>query len=399
MRSAGNSPRRFSLSTGGLISLMQRWIRGPESADFPIPAQVMIAFGLLWLPLAVFSLFDGKFYGTGVTHPFIADIVPHTRFLIAIPLLLIADLMIDPVTTIAVRNFEASGIVPQAAQQRLEAALTKLHHARDSIWPDIAIIVCAFCITWLLKPGYGDSTLETVATSWLWDAQDSGSRYSVAGWWYLLVSGPMFQVILFRWFWRFYIWAVFLFRVSRLPLVLRPSHPDLAGGLGYLGMAQQSFVAVFIAFATVASSTIAHDILAGGETLRDAVPEIGVLVLVFVAVIYAPLLFFSKQLFTARRSALDGYGSLGYKLSEAFYQKWIRESDDGVGTALLGSADPSAIADYTAAYDNVRSMRPIPATLRNVLTVAGILVIPFLPLTLTAFSLHDMLQRLAESLI
>ena len=37
--------------------------------------------------------------------------------------------------------------------------------------------------------------------------------------------------------------------------------------------------------------------------------------------------------------------------------------------------------------------------IKNVLAVAGILAVPFLPLALTAFSLHDLLQRLAESLI
>ena len=124
-----------------------------------------------------------------------------------------------------------------------------------------------------------------------------------------------------------------------------------------------------------------------GGTFDDARPEIIVLVLVFVVVIYAPLLFFSKQLFMARRAGLREYGSLGYKLSEAFRQKWIRDGDKGVGKELLASTDPSAMADYTATYDNVRAMRPIPATLRGVLTVAGILLIPFLPLTLTEFSL------------
>jgi hypothetical protein len=57
------------------------------------------------------------------------------------------------------------------------------------------------------------------------------------------------------------------------------------------------------------------------------------------------------------------------------------------------------MADYTATYDNVRAMRPIPATLRGVLTVAGILLVPFLPLTLTEFSLQDLLNRLIDALV
>ncbi len=399
MTKANGLQKRFSLSAGGLLYLVRRWIRGPESPDFPIPAQILAALALLWLPLVLLSLFEGSFTGTEVAQPLFADIVPHVRFLIAMPLLLLADLVIDPATSAATRNLETGGIVPDAEQPRFQEALTEIRKARDSVWPDIVIIVLAFGITWLFKPGYGDSALQAVATSWMWSVQDGEVRYSAAGWWYLLISGPMFQVILFRWFWRFLIWAAFLFRVSRLSLVLQPTDPDLAGGLGYLGIAQQTFVAVFFAFATVASSTIGHDILAEGGTFRNDLPEIIVLVLVFIVVIYAPLLFFSKQLFTARRAGLDEYGTLGYRLSGAFRQKWIREGDKGVGKELLASTDSSTMADYTATYDNVRAMRPIPATLRGVLTVAGILLVPFLPLTLTEFSLQDLLKRLIDSLV
>lgn len=381
------------------MTLVQRWIRGPGSQAFPIPSQILIAVSLLWLPLVVLSLVEGNFTGTNVTQPFIADIVPHVRFLIAIPLLLLADRSIDPMIQAAVYKLENSGVVPEAEQSRFQIALTNLYHRRDSMWPDVTIIVLAFGMTWLFKPGYGGGALEAVSTSWLWTVNKNDVRYSMAGWWYLLISGPIFQVILFRWIWRFLIWAGFLFQISRLSLALRPSHPDLAAGLSYLGTAQQSFVAVFFAFATVASSTIAHDILAENETLRDARPEIIILVFVFTAIIYGPLLFFCKQFFLARRAGLSEYGSLGYRLSEAFDKKWFGMGEKEDGIDLLASSDPSAMADYTAAYENVRSMRPVPGTLRNVLVTAGILLIPFLPLTLTAFSLTDLLKRLANSLI
>jgi hypothetical protein len=113
----------------------------------------------------------------------------------------------------------------------------------------------------------------------------------------------------------------------------------------------------------------------------------------------SPLLFFSKKLFMARRTELNEYGLLGYRLSEAFHQKWIRENDDGVGKELLASTDSSTMADFTATYDNVRAMRAIPATLRGVLTVAGVLLVPFLPLVLTEFSLGDLLKRLIDALV
>ena len=399
MTKFSESSGRGRLSAGGLIQLIQRWIRGPESPDFPIPAQIAIAVLVLWLPLVILSLFESSLVGTGVAQPLFADIVPHVRFLVAIPLLLVADLVIDPAVHAAGDDLETSGVVPDAEQPRFQAARERLHQARDSVWPDVVIIVLAFGFTWQFKPGYGDSALEAVTTSWMWSTQDGSVRFTPAGWWYLLVSGPMFQVILFRWGWRFLIWAAFLFRVSRLSLALRPTHPDLAGGLGYLGVAQQAFTVVFFAFATVASSTIAHDIISEGQNFLDERLEIVTLVVIFVAVIYAPLLFFSRRLFFARRAGLEQYGSLAYKLSDAFHQKWIREDTKGVGADLLASTDPSAMADYTATFDNVRSMRMIPVTLRGTLVVAGILTVPFLPLVLTAFSLQDLFDRLANALV
>lgn len=387
------------LSAGGLIQLIQRWMRGPESPNFPIPRQIAIAILVLWLPLVLLSLLEGSLTGTGVAQPLFSDLVPHVRILIAIPLLLVADLAIDPAVGTAISDLETSGVVPDAERPRFQAAREKLHQARDSVWPDIVIIVLAFGFTWQFKPGYGDSGLQAVATSWMWSVQDGSVRFTPAGWWYLLVSGPMFQVILFRWIWRFLIWNAFLFRVSRLPLALRATHPDLAGGLGYLGVAQQSFVVVFLAFATVSSSTIAHDILSEGQKFQDERLEIVVLVTVFIAVIYAPLLFFTKKLFRARQAGLEEYGSLAHKLSDAFHRKWIREDSKGVGEDLLASTDPSAMADYTATFDNVRSMRLIPATLRGVLILAGMLLVPFLPLVLTAFSFQDLFNRLTDALV
>ena len=355
---------------------------------------------LLWLPLVLLSLLEGGFSGTKVSEPLISDIVPNVRFLIALPLLLLADIDINLATGSAIYQLEASGVVPTHEKARYDAALTRLRGARDSVWPDIVIVLLAFAFTWLIKPGYGDSALEATTTSWLGTVRDGEVQYySAAGWWYLLVSGPMFQVILFRWFWRFFIWTAFLFRVSRLPLKLRPTHPDLAGGLGYLGVAQQSFVVIFLAFATVASSTIAHDLLSEGNTFQDERVEILALVCTFTVVLYVPLLFFVRKLFEARRAGLKEYGSLGEKLSDAFHGKWVADKENPTGEELLTSADPSAMADYSATYDNVRSMRVVPVTLRQVLSAAGLLLVPFLPLALTEFSIEDLLSRLTEALV
>ena len=399
MNNTSSSEQSFQLSSGGLMHLIQRRIRGPGAGDFPIPAQFLIAVSLLWLPLVVLTLVEGTFAGDAVAQPFIQDVVPQVRFLIALPLLLFADLAIDPAVGVACRNLERSGVVPDDEQPRYQAALVELQKGRDSIWPDVVMLALAFGFTWLFQPGYGESAIQAADTSWLWSVADGTVDLSTAGWWYGLVSAPFFVFILFRWIWRFLIWAGFLYRVSRIPLALRPTHPDFAGGLGILGLTQQTFSIVFVAFATVMSSTIAHNILFEGDTFRASRPEIIVFIVVCIVLIYAPLLSFAKNMYTARRIGLNQYGALGYRLSDAFFARWVTGAGSNVGEELKNATDASTMADYGATFDTVRSMRVVPVTLRGVLAIAASLALPFLPLYLTEFSITDLLQRLADTLV
>ena len=77
----------------------------------------------------------------------------------------------------------------------------------------------------------------STVSSW----QRLGSTITPAGWWYILISLPILYFFLACWAWLFLLWAWFLFRTSRLDLELTPTHPDRAGGLGFLGWSMVSF--------------------------------------------------------------------------------------------------------------------------------------------------------------
>jgi len=389
----------FQLSSGGLTHLILQGMRGPGAGDFPIQTQLIAALALLWLPLVLLTLIAGTFAGDNNAQPFITDLVPQVRFLIALPLLLLAGMAIDPAVGVAIRNLEASGGVPDDERNRFQAALTELTERRDSIWPDVILLALAYGFTWLYQPGYGESAFEVADSSWLHALSDANGGLSTAGWWYVLISSPLFQFVLFRWIWRFLIWAGFLFQLSRIPLALHPTHPDLAGGLGILGLAQQTFAIVFVAFAAVISSTVAHNMLLKGASFEESRLEVVAFVVTCVVVIYAPLLFFTIKTYTVRRLGLSQYGALGHRLSRAFYAKWIKGAGTDAGTELKASTDPSAMSDYGAVFGTVRNMRFIPASLRNVATVAAALMVPFMPLTLIKFSITDLLQRMAGALV
>ncbi len=57
--------------------------------------------------------------------------------------------------------------------------------------------------------------------SWYGVPVDGKLQPSLAGWWLGCVSLPLFQFLLLRWYFRLFIWARFLWQVSRIELKLR----------------------------------------------------------------------------------------------------------------------------------------------------------------------------------
>src|SRR6185369_2998131 len=90
--------------------------------------------------------------------------------------------------------------------------------------------------------------LNVSYSSWHWVRTPAGPDLSYAGWWLGWICVPMYRFLLLRWLWRMYLWASFLYFVSKLDLALIPTHPDKAAGLGFLSEAQLKFGIIAFAF-------------------------------------------------------------------------------------------------------------------------------------------------------
>src|SRR6185436_13073850 len=97
---------------------------------------------------------------------------------------------------------------------------------------------------------------------------------SLAGWWLGCVSLPLFQFVLLRWYFRLFIWARFLWRVSRLELTLVPTHPDRCGGLGFLANVSTAFAPLLLAQGALLAGTLANQIFFAREKLPQFKVEI-----------------------------------------------------------------------------------------------------------------------------
>jgi hypothetical protein len=385
----------FSLVLGGPFFQLLRRAHLSDDALMPV-RQRMMAFSLFcWLPLLVLSALAGTMLGASVAVPFLSDFEVHIRFLVAMPLLVGAELVVHRRMRFLVTEFLERNLISESAMTQFKAAVASALRLRNSA-PAEGLLIAFVYIVGILIIWRHYVALDTA--TWYATAVTEGSKLSFAGMWYVFASLPIFQFLLCRWYFRIFIWTRFLWQVSRINLSLVPIHPDRVGGLGFLSNTIDAFIPLLLAHGVLLAGLMGERIYHVGARLADFTVEIAVLVALLMCVIFGPLLFFSAQLAEARRNGNREYGALAERYVRAFDTKWLR----GGAVAeeqLVGSADVQSLADMCNSFEVVRTMRLAPFTWQAILLLASAIVAPVTPLILTLVPLEDVLKKLVGILI
>jgi hypothetical protein len=381
----------FSLVAGGpLYRLLQR--SGLTYITLShLERPLLLAVLLTWVPLVVLSLWQGYAW-RGVSVPLLLDGSVHMRLLVALPLLIAAESVAHDWMRPVPKRFIERSIIGEGSRARLEAAVKAAEHLRDSLYPELLIALAVLTVG-IAVSQYRARLLET--STWYWPMPSAGSK-TLAGWWFTWISLPLFQFLFLRWYFRLWIWVQFLWRVSRLELSLAVTHPDRAGGLGFLGSATSGFWAVLLAHGAISAAVIAHGLSFGGLTLAHYKVSIGILWAFTLLWVVAPLLVFLPTLAHAKRAGKSSYGFLAQRYASEFEQKWM--SGKPVEERLLGDADIQSLADLGNGYRVVETMRFIPIGPQTLLGLMLIPLIPVVPLVLTLVPMDRLVSHLMTAL-
>ena len=384
----------FSLTKGGLFFelLVRMRLMRPDLAPTYRRAVVLALFA--WLPLLILSAFQGLALGGSVRIPFLFDFPISVRLLLTLPLLLVAERVIDVRTQMVVKHFIQSRLVRKNDHSAFESSVQQVLRMRNSLLAEGAIAGLVIFSTAFLRLEFS-GTLST----WQFLVSSSGATRTLAGWWHVFVSIPIFQFLLYRWLWRYLIWCWFLWRASRLDLHLVPTHPDMAAGLGFLGLAQVKYGIIIFALSSLLSSQMGQEILSGGASLANYKMTILGFVALILIIFLGPLLVFSPKLFDTKKKGLLEYGALANEYTQSFERKWIRK-EAPEGETLIGSADIQSLADLANSFEIVRKMRPAPFDLTTtILPIVAAAAIPFLPLTLTVLPFEEIMKKVIGMLL
>jgi hypothetical protein len=381
----------FSLVQGAPLHGLARRVRHRGRPLGPLGLGVALAL-LAWIPLLCLAALERVGPGQGVVVSFLGSLNTHIRFLVAIPLVFVTEVWLDPRLRHFVQDVVATRLVPEAEVPALERAIRLTHRLRDSVTAEAVLAILAVTFVQL---GVRPFDLPDDLRSWRATGSGASARLTLAGWWYGLVALPVYQFLIGRWGWRLLVWWVFLWRLSRLRLQLMPTHPDLAGGLGYVAVAQSHFDTLCFALSAVAAGAYAERMMFTGAALQAfTLPALG-LVLLNLALFVGPLLFFCPRLVAVKRRGLREYAAVATAYVGGFDAKWLRGGAPP-NEPFLGSGDIQSLNDLAGSFDVIRRMRIVPFGPALVLILIAATLAPMAPLLLLAFPLEELLALAAK---
>ncbi|MGH7795173.1 MAG: hypothetical protein ACREQ2_09770 [Candidatus Binatia bacterium] len=380
----------FSLVLGGPLFQLLRRSGLADNALELLRRRITVLSLVTWLPLLGLAALEGQAWGGRASVPFLLDVEVHVRFLFSMPLLIVAELVVHQRLRFVVQQFLERNLISESALPRFNTAIASAFRLRNSILAEVLLIALVYLVS---VPLIWRHYTALATATWYAAPSGDGLQLLLAGKWYVYVSLPLFQFLLWRWYFRLFIWIRFLWQVSRLDLSLIPTHPDRVGGLGFLANTVYAFIPLAVAHGALLAGLIANRIFYLAAALPEFKIEITVVAVFLLCVVLGPLLVFAPQLAQAKRTGNREYGALAARYVREFDAKWLRHGTSA-GEALIGSADIQSLADLANSFEVVRTMQLAPITRDAVIRLVVATLVPVAPLALTMMPLEELLKKL-----
>ena len=379
--------RELSLIRGGPFYRLQQATRLILPNQWNLGRRITFALALGWVPLILIT----ALFNAGGLVSLVEDYRIHSRILIAVPVLLLGQLLMESRLLSVVAHITEADLLDAPDLARMNGTIGTLRRLSDAYLPELAILLLLIIHTATSYKGLVD------ATPWLAHGAGADLRLTSAGWYAVVVTSTMFQFLLGLGLWKWLLWTLFAFKLSRLKLKLIPTHPDEHGGLGFLGLTPVAFTPVVFAATCVIGATWRHEILHGGANLMTFKLPAIVLLVITAMVALGPLAFFVPRLAALRRSGILEYGILGQIQAGAYHEKWIRHRI-GHEDEFLTAPETSTLCDFGQSYERLKQLKPFPADIGAYIALAVSVALPMLPVILAVIPLAVVLKSLLGAL-
>ena len=153
MSTAETAPVEGVLFEGGPPDKLQTWLGLIRQNRPRLLLRAGLVILLAWVPLAVLSFAHGDLLDRPGGGGFVSDFAVHTRYLLAAPLLVLAEAVCLPQLTAIAWQFLATGIIAEPDYPKFQQAIASTRRLMNSTVVEIAAILLAYGLVGILFLG------------------------------------------------------------------------------------------------------------------------------------------------------------------------------------------------------------------------------------------------------
>ena len=391
MSSAASANRSVSREERDLFSggpFVGRFRGGAARLDSHTIQLAIATMTIGWLPPCLMTAMQSLTTGDASLQSFLTDYGVLARSLVAAPLLILGQAVAGPLLGAIVRHFREAGLVSTADVSRYCDIVRSTRRLRDSVMVEVVTAIAGLtlaAIFWTAPAPHLPA----------WHHAAPGIA-SAAGWWHQFVSLPILMLLLLSWLWRLCLWTRFLWKVSRLDLLLIPSHPDGAAGLMFVGLSLEALVLPAFAVSSVIAGPLANRVMHSDAAIATFGAPVLAFVVLVLGLLAGPLVLFTDKLLATLHQGMLAYGGMARDLGLRLEHRWLGKP---MREDALNANDFSATSDLYSIVRNVYAINIVPVSLRNLMVIVSAALLPFLPVVLLAMSPLALFKKLSQFIL
>jgi hypothetical protein len=331
----------YLASHGGPFFELQRRLGMLREDALLAGRRAALFVALAWGVPFLLSLVAGRAFALADGRAYLVDFGAWARFFIAIGLFMLSEQQIEYGLNGKLGQLVRAPIIAPDCFAAAASAVVRALRLRDSRAAEIICLGLAIVgtVVWLTR------LTASRHSSWAVQVAGDGAHVTLAGWWSVICSAPLFYFLLFRGLWRYIVWAMLLWRIASLKLRLVATHPDGKGGLAFLAEYPNAYsMFVFGISSGFAITVVRHVFEANISSVT-----FGYIITAWLAIVFAlfafPLLAFSRPLAELKDRSAEVLGAQATRYHRAAERALIGRNlaaNDSVEAAAPAVPDPSA---------------------------------------------------------
>ncbi|MGO4441056.1 hypothetical protein [Rhizobium sp. RAF56] len=366
-----STAKEFLASHGGPFYELQCRLKLLHEHALRSGRRALVFVGLAWGVPLLLGLPRSLSLDTSNGLTYLTDVSVWARFVVAIGAFVLAEQQVEERLREKLHQLVSAPIVPPSSFSDAAHAVNQALRQRNSHLAEAVCLLGASLATCVvLRHQYVVDT-----SSWVVTASPTGNSITLAGWWSLIVSIPLFWFLTLRGLWRHFVWSLLLRRLARLDLRLVSTHPDGKGGIGFLADYPNAYMTAVFGVSCAVAAAVAQNLLHETATMTNiTILMVGWLIIVL-ALFAFPLSAFSKPLSELKKATLARLSAQATQYHRMAERKLL--GINVVGESSSTPEESQEVSDPTKQFEITRKLSVMLLNRSALLPVSAAALLPF----------------------